>query len=510
MKLRTYLVPIGIGIVGLGCGSTNGLGPGDGAAGDDANAVGSGKTGGPDGSTGGSTGGSAGGSSGGSSGGSTGGSTGGSAGGSSGGSADASSADGTTADAPLADASLARDGTGGVSSAGSSAADGAIADASSAGTSDGAPMVSPPFTGSYHMGADITWVQHDEFYGAVFVDTDGVQKDILALLKNHGFNSVRMRIFVDPMAADGYDQVAGFGDLAHTVAMGQRIKQAGMGFLLSMHYSDNWADPGKQCIPVAWQQSSSGDGGTSTTFAELNQHVQDYTLNVLTTLKNAGALPDLVQVGNEITPGMLINLCDASGTPLAGAAGTSPVNGRATTANWPNLGTLLKTAIAAVKTVDPKIKTVLHIDKGGDVNASIAWIRNAQAQAVPFDVFADTCYVRWQGQPAGWQNTFGMLATTFPGLSFIIPEYANETATTPATPSTMRIANDIVFNMAGNRGLGAWIYEPEHPVQAGVGIGLFIGVQTDAGLADPWPTFTAAPGPMSVYDGMKTAYAGRL
>jgi arabinogalactan endo-1,4-beta-galactosidase len=365
------------------------------------------------------------------------------------------------------------------------------------------------------MGADITWVQHDEFYGAQYVDSDGVTKDMLTLLKNHGFNSIRLRTFVDPLAADGYDQSTGFGDLAHTVTMAQRVHQAGLGFLLDLHYSDNWADPGKQCIPVAWQHDTSADAGSPdggpapTTLPQLAQHVYDYTFNVLTTLKNAGALPELVQIGNEITPGMLINICDSNGIPLAGAAGVSPVNGRAT--NWANLGTLLKAGIQAVRAVDPTIKTVLHIDKGGDVNASIAWIRNAQGQGVPFDVFADTCYVRYQGQPSGWQNTFTMLAATFPTLSFIIPEYGNETATSPATPSTMRLANDIMFNLPGNRGLGAWIYEPEHPAQAAVGIGLFMSTVDDAGVrSDSWPVFTAIPSAMSVYDGMKVAYASRL
>jgi arabinogalactan endo-1,4-beta-galactosidase len=345
------------------------------------------------------------------------------------------------------------------------------------------------------MGADITWVQHDEAYGATYVDTDGVTKDILALLKNHGFNSIRLRSYVDPRAADGYDQVDGFGDLAHTVAMAQRVKNAGMGLLISFHLSDNWADPGKQCIPVAWQGS---------TLAQLAAHVHDYMFGAITALKNAGATPDLVQIGNEITPGLLIHICDSAGMRVS----TSSVNG--STSNWANTGTLLKEGIRGVKEVDANIKTVLHIDKGGDATTSVSWIRNAQNQNVQFDVFADTAYVRWQGQPSGWQNTFNTLVSTFPNLSFIIPEYANETATSPATPSTMRLANDIVFNIASNRGLGAWIYEPAHPVQAGVGVGLFVNNTSGSTLADAWPSFVAASAPMAVYDQMRTAYANRL
>ncbi len=84
--------------------------------------------------------------------------------------------------------------------------------------------------------------------------------------------------------------------------------------------------------------------------------------------------------------------------------------------------------------------------------------------------------MRWQGQPSGWQATFTKLATTYPTLQFLIPEYGNETATSPATPTTMEIANQLIFGIPGNRGVGTWIYEPEHPAQAGIGIGL---VQTD-------------------------------
>jgi arabinogalactan endo-1,4-beta-galactosidase len=403
------------------------------------------------------------------------------------GATEAGDASGTST--PIADAS----------DAGSPIADASAADAQ---TGDASPIVTPPFTASYHMGADISWVPHDEFYGATYVDTDGVQKDILALLKNHGFNSVRLRTFVDPKAIDGYDQVNGFADLAHTVSMAQRIRAAGMGFLLAFHYSDNWADPGKQCIPVAWQQDA--------TVAALAQHLHDYTFSVISALKSAGAAPELVQIGNEITPGMLIHICNTLGLPTS----TNAVNGSA--ANWANLGTLLKAGIQGVKDVDANIKTVLHIDKGGDLAASRAWITNARAQAVPFDVFADTSYVRYQGQPSGWQNTFNMLATAFPTLSFIIPEYGNETATSPATPSTMRLANDYIFSLPGNRGLGTWIYEPEHPVMAGVGIGLFTrafisaDAGTDAGtFSDPWPTFRASQD-MAVYDQMKAAYTSRL
>jgi len=349
----------------------------------------------------------------------------------------------------------------------------------------------------YHMGADITWVQHDEFYGATYIDTDGVQKDFLEIMKNHGFNSARLRTFVDPKAADGYDQVDGFGDLEHTVAMAQRIKQAGMTYLLSMHYSDNWADPGKQCIPVAWQ----GD-----TFEQLTEHLREYTSNAISALKAAGVTPDLVQIGNEITPGMLFSVCDSTGIPLPDM--DPEVNGR--NSNWANLGTLLKAGAEAVRAVDPKIKIVLHIDKGGDLGVSRWWVQNALEQGVPFDVLADTSYVRWQGEPNAWRETFTTMVAEFPNLSFIIPEYGNETATDPPTPSTMRIANDLIYNLPNHRGLGTWFYEPTHPSQSGIGIGLVQGDYSSGTLADPWPSVQLMPDALAEYDSMKVEYASRL
>src|SRR5207237_1178343 len=104
------------------------------------------------------------------------------------------------------------------------------------------------------LGADISWTPEDEAAGATYFDK-GVQKDIFQIFKDHGFNYIRLRIFVDPKSPRGYarNMPEAFCDLPHTLAMAKRIKAAGMGFLLDFHYSDNWADPGKQTKPAAWE-----------------------------------------------------------------------------------------------------------------------------------------------------------------------------------------------------------------------------------------------------------------
>ena len=343
-----------------------------------------------------------------------------------------------------------------------------------AGVGDGASTEGGTRAPSFFIGADITWVQADEAGGATY--SDGARKEILQLLKDHGFNYVRLRTFVDPRAVDGYDKQNGFGDLAHTIAFGKRIKAQGMGFFLDFHYSDNWADPGKQCVPVAWQ------GLTS--IGALATAVHDYTLDAVQQLVAAGARPDMVQIGNEITPGMLIHRCDSGGLPT----GQNPVTG--SIANWTNLGALLKAGVQGVRDVDAGIKIMLHIDRGGTFNTSRDFITNATAAGVSFDVFGESCYTAYQGQPSAWMSTFTQLAAMFPNLKFVIAEYGPE----------QRAANDIMFNLPNQQGLGTFNWEPTHAGDWNTGHALFsVSGKAYTSTAD-----------LGLYDLMKTAYATRL
>jgi beta-galactosidase len=110
------------------------------------------------------------------------------------------------------------------------------------------------------------------------------------------FNYVRLRIFNDPARDSGYSPKKGFCDLEHTKQMAKRVKAAGMKFLLDFHYSDYWADPGKQYKPMAWRNLS---------FVDLKKALFDYTKKVIQELKDQGTTPDMVQVGNEINHGMV-------------------------------------------------------------------------------------------------------------------------------------------------------------------------------------------------------------
>ncbi len=326
--------------------------------------------------------------------------------------------------------------SGGESSAGESSG-GAAAGGTSAGGA-GSGNIDVPFI----LGADISNTQQTR---STYVDTDGQTKSIFALLKNHGFNYVRLKTFVDPSAPYGYASNANgcsglsepFGDKDHVIAYGQQAKAEGMGFLLDFHYSDVWADPGNQIIPEPWRGASS--------LTELANYVRDYTEDVIASAVAAGARPDMVQVGNEITPGMLMHVPGPNTDCWGNNPSSAPVGGSAS--NWDDLATLLKAGIAGVHAVDPTIEIVLHIENH---SAADWWVRSAVDHGVEFDILGLSCYVAFQGQPSTWEATFNSLASAYPHLDFIIAEYNPERTA----------ANLIMKNLPDGRGRGTFFWEP--------------------------------------------------
>ena len=373
--------------------------------------------------------------------------------------------------------------TAGVSMTGGTGKTGGIVAGGASGGSGGSAG-STGFSASYLIGADISFAESA---------SSGSQDNLLAQLKAHGFNAIRLRTFVDPKAADGYDPTNGYCDIDHTVAFGKKVKSLGMFLLVDFHYSDNWADPGKQCVPVAWQKY--------TTIADLATAVHDYTKDSITKLIAGGARPDMVQIGNETTPGMLLHVCDSGGQPTGG----NKITG--STSNWSNLGALLKAGIKGVKDVDTGILTALHIDRGGDKSTETAgaalsfsksYIDSAIKQGVAFDVFGESCYQQYQGDPNSttntkqtWTNTLGGLAAAYPSIKILAAEYG----------PMQREVNDVVFALPNKQGLGTFNWEPEKGGDWNAGGHILFSWAND--------TFTAQPD-LALYDQMKTAYASRL
>ncbi len=269
------------------------------------------------------------------------------------------------------------------------------------------------------LGADISFLPELESRGRKFYD-NGVEKDAIEILKEHGFNYIRLRIFNNPAADSGYSPKKGFCDLEHTKQMALRIKKAGLKLLLDFHYSDTWADPGKQYKPLAWKYLG---------FNELSEAVHNFTRGVLLALKQQGTLPDMVQIGNEINHGMI--------WPDANIK------------NLDTLATFLRAGITAVKEVDPAIIIMLHIACGGQNEESRFFLDNMLKRDVVFDVIGESYYPRWHGTLDDLKNNLADLAGRYK-QDIIVVEYSEK----------KQEVNDIAFSLPNKKGKGTCIWEP--------------------------------------------------
>jgi len=221
-------------------------------------------------------------------------------------------------------------------------------------------------------GADLSTLQRAEDLGAKYYNQNGTQGDPLQILKAAGMNYVRLRVWVNP--------ASGYNNQSKVVAFGKQVKAAGLKLLVDFHYSDTWADPGKQFTPAAWNGHS---------LSQLETDVYQYTFNVCNALKAAGATPDMVQVGNEINAGML--------WPVGKLTGG--------TGGWSNLAGLLISGYNAVKAVSSSTQVMLHIANGGQHDQAIWWFDEAKAFGVNWDVSGVSYYSYWSGSFAGLQST---------------------------------------------------------------------------------------------------------
>ena len=292
--------------------------------------------------------------------------------------------------------------------------------------SSATPSADAPIEFQFYTGADISTVQEYERNKTKFYDVDGTEKDIFTLLKDHGFNAIRLKTFVDPKAQYGYaasgcgHEAEAYADKDHIVAYAQKIKAAGMAFLLDIHYSDNWADPGKQIIPNRWRKVNSSDALADSVYA--------YTLDLMNALKKVNSLPAMVQVGNETTPGILIHVpnskpdcwgngVDKASTSINGDMGTA--SGKANAAKY------FKAGIKAVKEVSPSTKTVLHIERIRQSNTVTWWMQEIfDNQKVPADVMGFSAYTAYGDKsPDDWKSLFQTVTSSYPNLEFIVAEY---------------------------------------------------------------------------------------
>ena len=232
----------------------------------------------------------------------------------------------------------------------------------------------------YAVGADISFLASAEQQGVVFKE-GGVPKPVLQILKDHGYNWVRLRIFHDPSASA--DKLP--NDLAYTLALAKRARQMGFHILLDFHYSDTWADPAKQFTPTAWLPLK---------HKQLSGEIFTYTRDTIAAFREAGVLPDMVQTGNEITNGM-----DWPDGKLPD--------------NWDHFANLLRSAIRGVnegRGTGSRIPIMIHIERGGEAGEAVAFFDKLNSYNLPYDVIGLSYYPRWHGSIAALRQTLHDLA----------------------------------------------------------------------------------------------------
>lgn len=225
--------------------------------------------------------------------------------------------------------------------------------------SDGGQTAKPAFA----KGADIGWYTEMEKKGYKFYTASGTEMDCPALMKSLGFNSLRFRVWVNPE-----DVWNGKEDVLKKCL---RAKELGMKIMIDFHYSDTWADPGKQYVPKAWE---------SYDLDAMAKAVAEHTSDVLNTLKDNGVDVTWVQVGNEVTNGMLWEKGRVKGDSAAGFA------------------KLFKAGADKVKSIYPKASVILHIDNAWDMN-TLQWFYSLMANTgVKYDMIGLSLY------PSYWND----------------------------------------------------------------------------------------------------------
>ena len=252
-----------------------------------------------------------------------------------------------------------------------------------------------------YLGGDISLLTKYEERGAKYYNENGTRiTDLLGYLNEQGMNSMRVRLFVDPSLAGAEDQAEGVcQDLPYVLSLGQRIKAAGFKLLLDIHYSDTWTDPAQHSTPATWTVTSA-----------LGDSVYSYTKRVLNAMIAAGARPDFIQVGNEVTYGMLwpSGHCYPSGASHSGGT-------------FDNFANYLKRGIQACREVCPASKIVIHTEMGRSSNVT-AFYQTLQGYALDYDIIGLSYYPYWHGDLNVLDELLTTLENTYPGKKIQIVE----------------------------------------------------------------------------------------
>ena len=240
-------------------------------------------------------------------------------------------------------------------------------------------------------GMDLSTLLELERCGAKYYD-NGEDRDLLAIMKSYDVDTIRIRLWNDPWSETGESYGAGENDLKTSLEIAKRVTAAGFGVLLNFHYSDFWADPGKQIKPKAW-----ADYGVK----ELEQAVYDYTLESMRTFLDADVNITMVQVGNELSNGLLW------------PEGKVP--------NYDNIATFVNAGIRAVRKADATIPVMIHLDNGGNNALYREWFDNFTKRGEDFEIIGLSYYPFWHGSLQMLNDNMNDIAERY-GKDLVIAE----------------------------------------------------------------------------------------
>jgi len=285
--------------------------------------------------------------------------------------------------------------------------------------------LAPSAFAQFVKGSDLSWISQEESSGKKFVNRKtGAQQDAFVVVKSEGINAVRLRVWVNPSG--------GWCDGADTLYKAKRAKAQGAKIMIDFHYSDTWADPGKQTKPAAWANHN---------LSQLNTDVYNHTWGILNYLKSNGVTADWVQVGNEINSGMLW------------PEGSSN--------NFGNLAQLINSGYNAVKAVNSGTKVVIHLANGYD-NAVFRWffqgLKNAGAK---YDIIGLSHYP----SPSNWSSLNNQIRSNMSdmisrfGKGVMVCEVGMDWQQS-ATSKSMLVDLISKVKSLGSSGLGVIYWEP--------------------------------------------------
>lgn len=230
------------------------------------------------------------------------------------------------------------------------------------------------------MGVDASSVIAEEESGVKYYNYRGEEQDVFAILAESGVTHIRVRVWNHPYDADGNGYGGGNNDIEKAVEIGRRATQYGMKLIVDFHYSDFWADPKKQMVPLEWADMD---------IETKSDALYNYTKDCLSKLKKAGVAVGMVQIGNE-TNGVL---CGEK--------------------TWFNIQSLMQSGSKAVREVCPDALVAVHFanpEKSG-AYADFAW--RLDYYHVDYDVFASSYYPYWHGTMENLTNVLSEVAETY-------------------------------------------------------------------------------------------------